>query len=75
MSENAATASAPRAPSSKRLEPLRQVDAGVLNIAYHEAGPADGPLVIPLHGSPEFAYGWRRQVGPLAAVLARLGAS
>jgi len=32
--------------------PLRQVDAGVLNIAYAEAGPADGPVVILLHGWP-----------------------
>lgn len=52
MSENAATASAPRAPSSKRLEPLRQVGAGALNIAYHEAGPADGPAVMLMHGFP-----------------------
>ena len=43
---------APRAPSSKRLEPLRQVDAGVLNIAYYEAGPADGPAVMLMHGFP-----------------------
>ena len=41
-----------RAPSSKRLEPLRHVDAGVLNIAYYEAGPADGPVVMLLHGFP-----------------------
>jgi len=34
------------APSSRRLEPLRQVDAGVLSIAYYEAGPADGPVVM-----------------------------
>src|SRR3954454_20852339 len=39
-----------RAPSSKRLEPLRQVDAGVLRI--DEEGPADGPVVILLHGFP-----------------------
>jgi pimeloyl-ACP methyl ester carboxylesterase len=52
LSENAATASTPRAPSSKRLEPLRQVDAGVINIAYHEAGPADGPAVMLMHGFP-----------------------
>ena len=49
MTENA---SIPRAPSSKRLEPLRSVDAGVLNIAYYEAGPADGPVVMLLHGFP-----------------------
>jgi pimeloyl-ACP methyl ester carboxylesterase len=54
MSEFAVTenASIPRAPSSKRLEPLRSVDAGVLNIAYYEAGPADGPVVMLLHGFP-----------------------
>ena len=45
--------SSPRAPpSSHRLEPLRHVDAGVLNIAYYEAGPADGPVVMLLHGFP-----------------------
>src|SRR3954466_10760159 len=31
-----------------------------------EAGPSDGPLVILLHGFPEFWYGWRHQIGPLA---------
>ena len=51
MTEKTA-ASAPHAPSSKRLEPLRQVDAGVLSIAYYEAGPADGPAVMLMHGFP-----------------------
>ena len=38
------------------------------NLRLHAAvaGPADGPLVILLHGFPEFWYGWRRQIGPLA---------
>ncbi len=46
------TSSGARAPSSRRLEPLRHVDAGVLNIAYYEAGPADGPVVMLMHGFP-----------------------
>jgi len=41
-----------RASSSQRLEPLRHVDAGVLNIAYYEAGPENGPVAILLHGYP-----------------------
>jgi pimeloyl-ACP methyl ester carboxylesterase len=32
--------------------PLKQIDAGVLNIGYAEAGPANGPVVVLLHGWP-----------------------
>ena len=41
-----------RAAASRRLEPLRSIDAGVLNISYHEDGPSDGPVVVLLHGFP-----------------------
>src|SRR6516165_6950198 len=32
--------------------PLKQIDAGLLNISYAEAGPVAGPPVILLHGWP-----------------------
>ena len=64
MTETAAVAS--RAPSSKRLESLRQVDAGVLNIAYYEAGPAEGTTVMLMHGFPYDIHSYV-DVAPLLA--------
>ncbi len=32
--------------------PLKQIDAGLLNIGYAEAGPSGGPVAILLHGWP-----------------------
>ena len=40
-------------------------DVGDVRLHYVEAG--EGPLVVLLHGFPEFWYGWRLQIGPLAA--------
>src|SRR5215831_6229750 len=34
------------------LGPLKQIDAGVLNVGYAELGRSDGPAVILLHGWP-----------------------
>ena len=46
--------------------PLKQIDAGVLNVAYAEAGPANGPPVILLHGWPYDIYSFV-DVTPLLA--------
>jgi len=43
---------------------LKQIDAGVLNVGYAEAGPANGPPVILLHGWPYVTY---VDVAPLLA--------
>jgi epoxide hydrolase 4 len=40
-------------------------DVGDVRLHYVEAG--DGPLVLLLHGFPEFWFGWRLQIEPLAA--------
>ena len=34
------------------LGPLKQIDAGLLNVSYVEAGPSEGRPVILLHGWP-----------------------
>ena len=39
-------------PANESFGALKQIDAGVLNVGYAEAGPADGPPVILLHGWP-----------------------
>jgi pimeloyl-ACP methyl ester carboxylesterase len=46
--------------------PLKQVEAGALTIGYAEAGPADGPVVILLHGWPYDIYSYV-DVAPLLA--------
>src|SRR5271170_3253421 len=38
--------------SSASFGPIKQINAGLLNIGYAEAGPADGRPVILLHGWP-----------------------
>jgi len=41
------------------------VDVDGVSLHAVRAGPIDGPLVVLLHGFPEFWYGWRGQIDPL----------
>jgi len=53
--------------TSTSFGPLKQVDAGVLNVGYAEAGPADGPAVVLLHGWPYDIHSYVEVVPLLAA--------
>jgi len=44
--------------------PIKNGDVGLHAVA---AGPEDGPVVVLLHGFPEFWYSWHRQIEPLSA--------
>ncbi|POA64141.1 alpha/beta fold hydrolase [Pseudomonas sp. GW531-T4] len=46
--------------------PLKHVNAGLLDVAYAETGPADGPVVILLHGWPYDIHSYD-EVAPLLA--------
>jgi epoxide hydrolase 4 len=55
-------------PSDLDGVPLRERRVPIQGITLRvvEAGPREGPLVILLHGFPEFWYGWRKQIPALA---------
>ena len=46
---------------------LKQIDAGVLDVGYVEAGPVDGPAVILLHGWPYDIHSFGEVAPRLAA--------
>ncbi|HET6658775.1 MAG TPA: alpha/beta hydrolase [Rubrobacter sp.] len=48
------------------MEGMKQIDAGVLNVGYAEAGPTDGPAVVLLHGWPYDIHSYV-DVAPLLA--------
>jgi pimeloyl-ACP methyl ester carboxylesterase len=48
------------------FESLKQIEAGVLNVGYAEAGPGTGPAVILLHGWPYDIYSFA-DVTPILA--------
>src|SRR5262245_37514767 len=52
--------------TNNSFAPLKQIEAGLLNVGYAEAGPADGPPVLLLHGWPYDIYSFV-DVAPLLA--------
>jgi pimeloyl-ACP methyl ester carboxylesterase len=62
------TRAQPKASSTGNTQfgPLKQIDAGLLNVGYAEAGPAAGKPVILLHGWPYDIYSYV-DVAPLLA--------
>src|SRR5918911_2046462 len=57
--------STPLAPDGQTELREGYTEVGDVSLHYIEAG--DGPLIVLLHGFPEFWFGWRLQIAPLAA--------
>lgn len=51
---------------ARPMHPLKHIEAGVLDIAYFETGPADGPPVFLMHGFPYDIHTYA-EVAPLLA--------
>ncbi|NWL08714.1 alpha/beta fold hydrolase [Pseudomonas hunanensis] len=70
MAVNLATA-APAQPEAAvvadNFGPLKHINAGVLDVSYVEQGPADGPVVILLHGWPYDIHSFEQVAPDLAA--------
>lgn len=60
------TATASGLPNGNPFGEIKQINAGVLNIGYAEVGPANGPVVILLHGWPYDIYSYA-EVAPILA--------
>jgi pimeloyl-ACP methyl ester carboxylesterase len=66
------SSTAPEDPGSVPAAPdlpsdLRDGNAQIGDVRLHYVEAGEGPLIVLLHGFPEFWYGWRQQIGPLAA--------
>jgi haloalkane dehalogenase len=55
----------PWAPAYAEVPDPDSADGGTLRMAYVEAGPADGPVVLLLHGEPTWSFLYRHVVAVL----------
>ena len=60
------TSSSPSSSEKDAFASVRQIDAGVLDVGYVDAGPADGPAVLLLHGWPYDIHSFA-EVAPILA--------
>ena len=67
-----AAASSTTAAAIRQFTSLKHIDAGVLNIGYVEMGPADGPVVLLLHGYPYDIHSYIDVAPTLAAAGCRV---
>ncbi|ORE95112.1 alpha/beta hydrolase [Aurantimonas sp. 22II-16-19i] len=68
-STKAAAADPARPGPGASFAAIHQIEAGVLNVGYAEAGPVDGPAVLLLHGWPYDIHSY----GDVAPILAAAG--
>lgn len=54
-------------PADNPFDHIKQIDAGVLNVGYVEAGPSDGQPVLLIHGWPYDIYSYKEVSEILAA--------
>jgi pimeloyl-ACP methyl ester carboxylesterase len=66
MSMTASTTPASTAEPTASFAPIRQIDAGDLNVGYVDVGPRDGPAVLLLHGWPYDIHAYA-EVAPILA--------
>ena len=66
QTDSATPAGTTKKGANKSFSPLKQIDAGLLNVGYAEAGPANGREVILLHGWPYDIYSFV-DVAPILA--------
>ena len=64
--ENQADAASGQAPGRLPGD-LREGYAEIGDVRLHYVEAGQGPLIVLLHGFPEFWYAWRQQIGPLVA--------